>query len=738
MKLTQQNKPLFLCEMVHELPGRIRFSCPALKYLKPEKNKVEQALLKIEDVQKASFSHISSNALIRYNDSKLNPEVLLEKCAKVLSEFSLVAFRRERLEQVEDIAKERRLEGESVQSMVQHTALAGGAMTLSLLLKLFFPNSPFLMVRQGLIGKFFNFPALASLALAIPFFRSGFKGLMIEKRPNADTLTATSIVAGLAAGQASSTLTIILLSDFAELLALYGLERTRGAIRDLLKTHEHSAWKVIEDSGQKTTIEVPIEEVAVGDKIVVHTGERIGVDGKIIEGEAFIDQSSITGEFMPVRCAKGRSVYAGMLVKSGQAVIEAEQVGESTAASRVIQLVEDATHNKACSQNYADRFSSALLPVNFVLAGLAYLLTRNPETAVNLLVIDFSCGMRLSAATAFSSAIAASARQGVLIKGGNHLENFAKANTLALDKTGTITEGQPTVQTVITFDKTEADVLKLAAAAEETSSHPIATAILAKAETIPSHGTVKVIAGQGVQTTVARQSVKVGSRFFMSQNALDLSHVREAEKQIAENYETPVYVAYGQKVVGLLGIQDQMRQGIRRSVNCMRRHGIDEVVLLTGDTITPAKAVASQINADRMIAECLPEEKLENILHLQHQGSRVVMVGDGINDALSLAYADVGIAMGLKSSDIASETADISILRDDPLLLSATQQLSVKTMKVVNQNFAAVIGINLAVMLLGASGTIPVFWGATLHNLTTIATSLNSARLFFSDLQDYL
>jgi cation-transporting P-type ATPase C len=358
-----------------------------------------------------------------------------------------------------------------------------------------------------------------------------------------------------------------------------------------------------------------------------------------------------------------------------------------------------------------------------------------------MLIIDYSCGVRLSTATALSAAIATAARNGVLIKGSNYLEMLAEADTIVLDKTGTVTEGRPQVISVIPLMPGigEREMIEFAAAAEETSTHPMAIAFVEKARRkawpIPKHGPTHVSTGRGVQTTVAGVPVHVGNAPFMHEQTIDLSRAEDAARDLMRRGEQVIYLARDHVLVGLMGIQDTLREDMRKSLNRLRMLGMDDIVLLTGDVEQHAELVATKMAMDRYQAQVLPEGKSDVVLGLQQKGRRVVMVGDGINDAAALACADVGIAMGGMRTDIAMEAADITITSDDPLMIPAAIRLSQKTMGIVKQNFATAIGVNTAALVLASLGRMPVVWGAAIHNATTVLVVLNSLRLLLHDME---
>jgi cation-transporting P-type ATPase C len=372
---------------------------------------------------------------------------------------------------------------------------------------------------------------------------------------------------------------------------------------------------------------------------------------------------------------------------------------------------------------------------------MVYAITRNFSRALNMLIIDYSCGVRLSTATALSATICTAARNGILVKGGNYLEILAEADTLIMDKTGTLTEGRPQVTSIIPTESKilPQTVVEFAAAAEETSTHPMAVAVLEKARrsgwTVPAHRDTRVHVARGVETHVNGDEIRVGSRRYMQECGVDLHSAEEAVSKLVRRGENVIYVARNGSLLGVLGIEDVLRENMKKALNRLRNSGIDDIVLLTGDVEQHAEIVAARMSMDRFKAEVLPEDKAETVLQLQSKGVRVVMVGDGVNDAPALAYADVGIAMGGTRTDIAMEAADITIAGDDPLMIPATINLASKTMRIVRENFAVSIGVNTLGLVLASIGVLPVFWSAVIHNACTVAVVGNSSRLLFHDIE---
>lgn len=719
------NGHLLYCEVVHKIRGRVRIKSKALKYLGKLKNEVEKQLEQVRYIESAKISSVTGTVVIYFDDINVTDDNLIALIQNTLNVYLVEIYKNERAENSKNIVIERKLQEESPEEIIKKMTAAGILLIYNIFKKA--PAAPVVGIK-----RLFNPNTLAVLSLAAPVISNGLGCLVKNKRPNADTLSFSAIISSLLLGKEKTALTIMIMEEFAELLTVYTMKKTRGAIKDMLSVGENYVWKVMENGSIQ---KVAIEEISKGDKIVVQTGEKISVDGVITKGEAYIDQSSITGEYMPVTKKVGENVFAGTIIKNGNITIEAEKVGDERTVSRIIKLVEDANFNKAQIQNYADNFSAQLIPLNFLLAGIVYGTTRNIQKAMSMLVIDYSCGIRLSTAAAFSAAINTAAKNGILIKGSNYIEEISKADTIIFDKTGTITEGKPSVQTIKLLDKNigENKMLAYAAAAEETSTHPLAVAILNEVKErgleIPNHTENKVIVARGIETEVGDSIIRVGSKKFMEENGISTDNSHDEVKVILGRGEILIYVAKDDKLIGLIGVTDPPRENIKRTINRLRGQGIDEIVLLTGDLEQQAQTIASRMSIDSYESELLPEDKARNILALQSRGSNVIMIGDGINDAPALSYANIGVALGSTRTDVAMEAADITITKDDPLLVPEVIGLSKKTVKTIKENFAMAIGINSFALVLGATGILPAIYSSVIHNMSTILVVGNSLKL---------
>ena len=698
---------------VSSLKGRLRLNVPGLEFLFEERNEVAQALAKIAGVQRVRVTPRIGSVLLEYDEQRTAASEVLNQTNLVMARYAMNANRVRHSDE----------KGEStmtVKRLVGRLAVNAAGFLLG---NTVFKGSLF----GNKLGIINSIPALCSIGLSAPMVRGAWEGLKKDLRPNADFLTVTSIVASLMLGNGNSALMILALSDIAELMTSYTIEKTRASIKQMLSVETGDVWKVLEDGRLEKT---SIDKIQAEDTLEIHSGEKIAVDGVVVQGSAVIDQSAITGEFVPAEKHPGDEVFAGTVMKSGNIRVRAARVGDKTVVSRIVKMVESSELKKAPIQRYADQFSNYLVPLNFLLCLVVWLATHNPQKALKMLVIDYSCGIKLSTATAFSAAVNAAVRKGILIKGGAYIEQMSGANTVLLDKTGTVTEGKPKVVSMVVLDDEmdEREVLAYAMAAEETSTHPLASAILGYGRQIGAqaldHGEIITEVSRGSRTDVDGHIVRVGNMKYMKENGVTtVKAVPDGQGAI------PNYVGIDDKLVAVLFAMDSPRDNVRRAVNALRYDGVGDIEILTGDMEPQARAVAEQVGVDGFKAQLLPEQKAEAVLRLQTQGNGVVMVGDGINDAPALAYADVGISMGSKSTDIAMETSDVVINKDDPMTLPALRRLSSETMKIVHQNFAMVIGVNTVGLILGAASGISVMMSAVLHNLSTILVVGNSLRL---------
>jgi len=730
MKLLNEKISNLKCILIHSLPGRVRIQCYALEHLSSSNIDIKSKIDNLNGINSIHISNITKNLLITYDPLILKEEIIVDSVESIISQYALYSSKNNHSKNNEFAVKERDLHEETMTGIFTKLGITSALIGISLARKYF-------RTIQVTTRSKLTLNSIGAVYLSYPLIKSAIVSLKENKKPNADALEVMAIMASLFSGRELSSLTILLLHNVAELMTVYAMKKTKNAIRELLSVNDDSVWKLNEDG---SLTRKKITEIELDDKIIIHTGEKICVDGIINSGEALIDQSAITGEFMPLTKSISDKVFAGTVIKAGTITVNATAIGDNTAVARIIHMVENAPNRKAAIQNYADKLSEFLIPVNIVLFFGVLAVTKNLGKALNMLVIDYSCGIRLSTVTALTAAINTAARNNVLIKGSNIIEIIAESDTLILDKTGTLTKGEPAVVSIMPLNNSisKQELIEYAAAAEETSNHPMAVAIMKKLYSfggkVKKHGTINIIPGKGIETKVLNSFIRVGNKRFMNENGIHTHPLKDKVRTLSLAGENVVFISKGKNVIGVLGIRDPLRDNMKKAINRLRIDAkIDDIILLTGDQEQQAEVIANRLGIDRFDYELLPEDKAKTILSIQADGTKVIMVGDGINDAPALAYADVGIAMGKTRTDIAMETADVTIAGDNPLMLPALYTLSKETMGIIKQNFVASIGINTLGLLLGATGSISVFLGALLHNSSTVIVVGNSLRILFYD-----
>lgn len=556
---------------------------------------------------------------------------------------------------------------------------------------------------------------------------------------NMSVLMTVAVLGALAIDEWEEAATVAWLYAVSELLESWTLHRARRSIASLLAMAPRVA-RVLRD-GQE--VEVPVEAVAVGDRLLVRPGERIPVDGRILAGRSALDESAITGESIPAEKGPGDEVFAGTVNTFGALEIEVTRRVEETTLARIVHMVEEAQARRAPTQAFVDRFAAVYTPVVLALAGGMMLLPAFLPgqdwgawlyRALSLLVIACPCALVVSTPVAVVSAIACAARRGVLIKGGAYLEAAGTLAAVALDKTGTLTRGEPAVTEVVPAPgRTPEEVLALAASLETRSEHPIARAIVqaARERGIPVEAPARFAArpGLGAEGEVAGRWIRVGSLGFLAQAGLPVDPLAETARRLEEAGQTVVAVAAGDELVGLLAVADQVREGSAAAVAALRRAGIRRTVMLTGDNPATAQAIARQVGVDEFRAQLLPEEKVAAVEDLVRQYGRVAMVGDGINDAPALAAATVGIAMGGAGNDAVLETADIVLMADDLQQLPFAMALSRAAARVIRQNVAFSLGLKALAVAAAFAGWLTL-WLAILADMgASVLVTLNGMRL---------
>ncbi|GMA64549.1 ATPase P [Alicyclobacillus fastidiosus] len=575
-------------------------------------------------------------------------------------------------------------------------------------------------------------PSLLTMFLSRNTFKNGLSALINRRKANADTLSSVAIIASLIKGTPQSAIFILMISAFSEMLTELTASRARRSLSELMEGEVTTAWKVVDSE----TVKVSVNELGVEDEIYVFAGEKVPVDGTVLSGSGSIDESSITGEYLPRSIEPWGYVFAGSVLKEGCMLIRAERVGNQTAVRKMIKLIEESYEQKAPVQHVTDRLANRLVLVSFLMAGFVFMFTRNWDRTLNMLIVDFCCGLKLSTSTAFSASIAKAAQNGILIKGSQHIEKLTAIDTMLLDKTGTITEGRPEVLNVYgVHPGMETEVLMYAASVEKHSGHPVAEAIRREAKREKIHIIepidVETIIGKGIAATVKGERILVGSERFLRENDIKAHHEQN------EIEGTPIYVAKQGALLGVVYIQDRIRSNMKKSLTELKEKYIRNIMMVTGDQRQSATLVSKQTGIKDYIFEALPEQKHMIVRQLQGSGRKVLMIGDGLNDGPALGRADVGVSMGSKRTALASEVSDITITSDDPLTLPALMELSYKTMGIVRNNIRFTIVLNAFAVIFGAMGMLSPVLSALIHNGATVAVVANSSRLLWLDMKHF-
>ena len=570
-------------------------------------------------------------------------------------------------------------------------------------------------------------------AASLPIARRAVHSLRVERRLNIDVLDMTAITLTTLRGSFLAPATMITLVEVGEAIRERTARASEREMLDLLGSMAESVWR--ERAGGRE--QVPMEDVARGDTVVVYPGDRVPVDGRILDGHGLIDEHQLTGESMPVVREEGQTVYASTLVREGHLHIGVEQVGDETRAGRLIRLMQDAPVHDTRVENYAAKVADRIVVPSFVLSAALLVLTRDPARAASVLIADFVTGIRVSVPTTILAALTGAARRGIVIRSGRALEKLAEVDTVVFDKTGTVTQGQPTITGCEAIDEgmDAAEVLALAATAEQRLTHPVAEAVV-------RYASGRGIAprrrrgwhyeiGLGVEASIDGRTVLVGSDRFLEREGVELERWRERQ---GEPGESCVYVASDGRLRGVMPYGDPVRPESPEVIASLAREQAMEVHLLTGDKRRTAVAVAVALGIDtaNTHAELFPEEKAEVVRQLRAEGRTVAFVGDGVNDLPALVYSDVSVSFG-GASDVARETADVVLMDDDLRGLPEALALARGALGIVRQNIRLVVAANLGAVAMTASGALGPVSAAVIHNGSTIASGANGLRPLRTD-----
>jgi Cd2+/Zn2+-exporting ATPase len=576
-----------------------------------------------------------------------------------------------------------------------------------------------------------NWLFLASAVIGgAPIFKLALGNVFRDFDLTAGVMVSIAMVAALVVGEYEAAALVAFMMLVGEMLEDFTVARADNALNELSRLVP-STVTIRSEEGDR---EIPIESVRREDHVLVRPGEHIPVDGQIVDGAAAVDQSSITGESIPLDKGPGEQVYAGTLCTDGALEIEVESVGDDTALGNMITLVKEARSDQAPVQRLANKYAQYLAPAAILIAIGVYFLTRDITRSITVLVVVCPCSLVLATPTAVVASIGNAAKRGVLTKNGTTMEQIGKVTTVAFDKTGTLTLGEPRLNDTISLNGLPQDqILLLAAAAERSSEHPLGRAIVEAARDenleIPRPEDFDALAGHGIRARVDGREVVIGARMLEEKGVAVASKAKGQVEELEAKGNTVIPVAIDGEVAGLLVISDVIRPESKEAIVSLQEMGIEQTILITGDNEAVAQTIGAELGVDRVYAQTLPEEKLDIIRELQADGEKVVYVGDGVNDAPALAAADIGVAMGTIGTAVAMETADIVLLADKLEALPYLIDLSRSGLVVIRNNVIFSMSMNVLSVLLGSFGIIGPVVGAIMHEVSALPVVANSARL---------
>ena len=573
---------------------------------------------------------------------------------------------------------------------------------------------------------------LASAVIGgMPLFIFAAKGLIIKHDITAGVMVSVAMIAAIIVGEYSAAALVVFMMSIGEWLENFTVARADNALRELAKLIP--SFVTVRRNGQE--VDVAIEEVMIDDLVLVRTGERIGVDGVVAAGSGSVNQSAITGESMTVEKKAGDDVFAGTINEVGAMEVLVQKLGKDTTLGQIVKLVKEAQRSQAPVQRVANQYAKFLVPTTFLIAIVVYLLTGDIMRSITVLVVVCPCALVLATPTAVVAAIGNAAKRGILIKSGAVVERVGKVDVVAFDKTGTLTLGRPVVQDIIPLNGLSPEgLITMAASAERYSEHPIGKSIVAasieRKLKLLEPQEFSVLPGFGVTAQVNGSRVIIGNRALLKEHGLVWdSALEERIKLLETEGHTIIPVAIDGCMAGLITMVDTARDEAKEAIRELKRLGIREVIMITGDNERTAAMVAKELGIDRFFAQVLPQDKLNIIRSLQEQGKKVVFAGDGVNDAPALAAANIGIAMGLAGTDVAMETAGIGLMTDEIQHLPQVIGLSRKAIRVIHQNIIFSMSVNVLAVLLGSFGIIGPVVGALVHEMSALPVLANSARL---------
>lgn len=694
-------------QVMYDNGTRLRVRSGQWAFTKEEGYGLASLLLNQDFIREVSTSHRNGSILIYYdgeNESK-------EKIIDILNSITL-----------DDLA-----EAEPTQTQVSKEITDDFYLKLSK------------MIGRRLLGRWFMPRPIKNILTLYRAVRYVWEGLdsFTDFRVDVALLDGAAVTGALLQRQFQPASSMMFLLSISDALEDYTVQKAKSTLKDSLALNIDTVWLVDENNEEK---QISAMDIKKGDKIKVHMGDIIPVDGKVVDGEGMVNEASMTGEPLAVHKTNGKTVHAGTVIEEGNIIVEVYSINKETRLNKIIDLIENSEELKAETQSKAEKLADSIVPYSFLATALTYLITGNTSKALSVLMVDFSCAIKLTTPLSVISAMREASDNRMMIKGGKFLEAYANADTIVFDKTGTLTNATPKVAEVIPMSKrySRDEILRMAACIEEHFAHSIATAIVKQAEAEglkheEDHSEVEYIVAHGIATEYDGKRAVIGSKHFLFDD--EKVKVTKTQKNKIENElneHSVVYIAIDGKLEGLICIDDPVRPEAKYVIEELKKSGIENVIMLTGDSESGAKAGAKALGITDYRSQVLPEDKSRIVEELKADGKTVIMVGDGINDSPALATADVSVSMK-HSSDIAREVADISLLSDDLYDLVTLRKLSAGMLDKINTNYRNIVAVNGSLLVLGVLGAIQPSTSSLIHNLSTMMFGVMSTKSVLKD-----
>lgn len=674
---------------------------------------IERSVRHISGVLDASVNYVTGTAIVNFDPYRVSPE-------RIKRAIERPGYR------VGDTVTEQASSWLSKNRLRISTAIAGACLAASWLIRWLHPEAHGGVASPGAIL------ALAAVAVGGIFIFVNAVRTLLTLDANVNVLVTAAAVAAIAIGDYTEAGTVVFILVLGEMLEDFTVRKTKGAISRLITLTPKTA--TVRRDGRE--LEVPADGVEVGDIVLVRPGERLPVDGKVEKGAGSVDESTITGEPLPVEVKPGSDVYSGTVCSTGYLELRAAKVSSDSTLAKIRRLVEEAQAERAPVQRTMDTFARYFVPAVFVAAALTYGITGVVERAITVLIVACPCALVLGTPTAVVAALGRAARSGILIKGGAFLETIGRVDAVLFDKTGTVTKGAPSVVEVRSLDgHGEDELLRVTASVERMSGHPLGAAVLSEAEKrglkLEVAESFEVEEGFGVSASVGGHHVHVGSARYMERLGVAVPASVASDEEGAGR--GTILLSHDGRLCGAIRVWDPPREGAAEAIGRLRGLGVKRVAILTGDNPQSARRAADMVGISEVHADLTPGEKLEWVKSFKKEGHRVAVVGDGVNDAPALAAANVGVAMGARGTEVAMETADVALMADDLSRVSESVLLGRKAIRIIRQNAAFALAFNIVMVALAAWGTLGMIGGALVHQASSLGVILNSMRLFLGN-----